>query len=118
MDVTVWWLPLLELEVDVGQWLSAPERERMAGYRHEDDRLRFRLGAELARAAVAHSVGMRINEVALDRRCAQCGGPHRPQRAGPPRAPHLSITHAGGLVGVATSSDGPVGLDVEPLGDG
>ncbi len=94
--------------------LDPLETERAAGYRFDDDRHRFALGAALARRAVAARLGVEAATVGLERTCDDCGRPHgRPVVvADVGRGPHVSISHAGGWVVVAVA-DAPVGVDVE-----
>jgi 4'-phosphopantetheinyl transferase len=73
----------------------------------------------LLRAAVATRLGVEQRDVRLGRRCPACGstGHGRPVLLPPSAAPlGLSLSRAPGLVAVATSEAGPVGLDVESAG--
>ena len=88
------------------------ERRRAESYRHVEDRDRFVLGAVLLRIVASRAIGGTPGEVAVDRTCGRCGKPHgKPRLIGAPL--EASIAHSGGIVAVAASVDGPVGIDVE-----
>ena len=65
---------------------------------------------------MAYRTGTGAVAVRLDRSCDRCGEPH-----GRPRLPgtdlHASISHSGDIVGVALTGSGPVGVDVEKIGE-
>lgn len=108
----VWWARLEELRSAHLELLDADELRRREGFARDADRDRFTLGVALARLAVGAHLGVPARRVPLRRRCPDCGGPHG--RVTLPGCPlHLSVTHAGTLVGVAVTAAGPVGLDVE-----
>lgn len=71
--------------------------------------------ARLARVVVARVRDVDPADVVITHRCRACGSTAHgaPTTAGV----HLSITRAPGLVAVAVSTAGPVGLDVEPRTD-
>lgn len=103
--------PALRAAADV---LSEAERHRAAAIRHEGARARFELGALLVRTVAARALGTVPRAVPVDRSCDRCARPH-----GRPRVPgsglHLSVSHSGDLVVVATSRVGPIGVDVEEV---
>lgn len=80
---------------------------------------RFVLGRALLRAAVASTLGCHASDVVLTARCPECGGEHGAVTVEAPGtpigAPHVSLTRAGPLIGVALSHGGPVGIDVESV---
>lgn len=92
------------------------ERGRWQGLLRAADRTRFATGAILLRRLVAAHTGVPPAEVVVDRRCPGCGRPH-----GRPRLPqadlHVSVSHSGDRVAVALARVGPVGVDVELIGD-
>lgn len=95
--------------------LSLAERERRARFRRPDDRDRFTMGAALLRLAVAQRTGTEPSTVVITRTCDECGRQH-----GRPRLEHgvhASVSHSGDLVVVATTVAGPVGIDVEQIGE-
>jgi 4'-phosphopantetheinyl transferase len=108
----VWWarpVPTADAGALPGL-LDAHERARLSRFRREADRARYLAAHALARLALAHAVGRPAADLAFDRRC-RCGKQHgKPVLRG---GPGFSLTHAGGLVGVAVHPQGPVGLDVE-----
>lgn len=117
--------------------LDAGERIRLGAFRRPDDAARFALGRVLLREAVATDTGLAPSDVRIGlsprgrpRLVGFPGG--RPSGSGarpgsladpfadpaaepsvPP--PHISIAHAGNLVGVALAHGWEVGLDLEPL---
>lgn len=113
-DVTLWTAPSA-----LADWgaplLSDPERARAARYWQAIDRDRFTVGAALVRLVVAGHTGGDPRGVVIDRTCPECGRPHgRP--AAPASGLALSVSHAGGLVVVAASSDArAVGVDIEQV---
>jgi 4'-phosphopantetheinyl transferase len=72
--------------------------------------------AALLRAEVSQFVGVPPHSVRLSRSCPQCGSADhgRPVVLGE-EAPFVSLSRAGGVVMVAVSGHGPVGVDVERL---
>ncbi|HWJ85083.1 MAG TPA: 4'-phosphopantetheinyl transferase superfamily protein [Cellulomonas sp.] len=87
-------------EPDVHVWWAFPH----AGADRAD-------AARLARVAVARVRAVDPADVVVTHRCGVCGSTAHgaPTTAGV----HLSITRAPGLVAVAVSTTGPVGIDVE-----
>ena len=92
--------------------LDAHERARLDRFRRPADAARY-LGAHaLTRIVLGRRLDRDPAELVFDRTC-RCGEPHgKPTLYG---GPGFSFTHAGAVVGVAVLSDGPVGLDVEPV---
>jgi 4'-phosphopantetheinyl transferase len=108
----VWWARPVP-PVDGGglaALLDAHERGRLDRFRREADRARYLAAHALARLALAAALGRSAADLEFDRTC-RCGKQHgKPVLPG---GPAFSLTHAGGLVGVAVHPHGPVGLDVE-----
>lgn len=111
-DSRVLWGHTFHEDADDLALLDAVERGRRERYLREDDRRRFTLGVVLTKRELAERTGTTPEKISLDRTCEGCGAPH-----GRPRFPgwHVSVSHSGGLVGVAVASV-PVGLDVEQRG--
>ena len=96
--------------------LDEKEQSRARRYRFPADRARFVLGAVLLRAAAAPALGVPAASIAVDRSCDECGGPHgRPRVIG--ADVHVSVSHSGEVVAVASTAEGPVGVDVEAVSD-
>ncbi|GAA4921217.1 4'-phosphopantetheinyl transferase family protein [Stackebrandtia albiflava] len=95
----------------VERWLAPEEGERRAAYRRDADRDRFTVGCVVTRVVLAAHLGVSPGEVPLRRDC-RCGRPHgRPRLTVP--GPCVSVSHSGGLVLVAVSTAGEVGVDVQ-----
>ncbi len=113
------WAKVDALDPDlVPEWLTPAERERHRSLRQPVDRRQFVGARQLLRDTVVELRGGAADDVELHQQCDRCGGPHgRPtiRIAGRP-GPHVSTTHAGGLVAVAIASN-PVGVDLEPVGE-
>ncbi|OLT10875.1 hypothetical protein BJF78_28375 [Pseudonocardia sp. CNS-139] len=111
----VWWARPVAPSDDGGAGglaalLDAHERARMARFRRPADQARYLAAHALTRLALGAAVGRPAADLVFDRTC-HCGQQHgKPVLPG---GPGFSLTHAGGLVGVAVHHGGPVGLDVE-----
>lgn len=118
MDETcvVWWAGPTDYSPRLDGLLSTVEVARAARLRRPEDRIRQILGATMLRFAAAAATGAKPEEVGVDRTCPTCPEPHgRPTLPG--TGLHASITHSGDLVGLALTTTGPVGLDVERVSD-
>lgn len=95
--------------------LSDRELERAARFRRDADRRRFLTGSWLLRTTCAAQLGIRPEDVVVDRACPDCDRYHgKPQiRAELPL--HCSVSHSGERVVVALTTEGPVGVDVEAV---
>ncbi|WP_344814665.1 hypothetical protein [Microlunatus aurantiacus] len=113
-SVRIWVATLTQADLRLRRWLDPREMGRFLSYESPADRARFLLGAAMLRSAVGQQVGMRPEDVPVDRECESCGAWH-----GRPRVPgsslHLSVSHAGLLVAVAMATAGAVGIDVERI---
>lgn len=113
---SVFWTDARDVERGDEVRLSEIERRRANGFRFESDRRRFVAGAVLLRAAVARVTGLRPADVTVERGCPHCGSAaHGRPTVVRPRRHHVSVTHAGELVGVAVCAVAPVGIDVEQV---
>jgi len=117
---TVVWLPTDQLDTQVASTeVTVIERERAAGYPRESDRLLSLGSAWLTRRLVAISLDVAPLAAPIVRNCARCAKPHgRPVVRAATKdgaTVQVSATHSSGLVGVALSTSGAVGLDVENL---
>jgi 4'-phosphopantetheinyl transferase len=79
-----------------------------------EDGQRLLDGAAALRVAVAEAIGAAPGEIGVDRTCSRCAQQH-----GRPRlvdsTMNVSVSYAGEYVLVATSNDGPVGVDAERI---
>lgn len=103
--------------------LSAADHARAERFRQQVDRDRSLTAAGLLRVAAAGLAGIPERDVVIGRWCRTCsrwgdhGRPTALDRDGDPvPGVHLSATHAGDVVLVASSDAAPVGVDVELLG--
>ncbi len=73
---------------------------------------------DLLRREVAQWVGCAVTDVVLGHRCRHCGGDDhgRPLVLAPAGDLQVSLSRTTGLVAVALSEAGPVGVDVETAG--
>jgi 4'-phosphopantetheinyl transferase len=116
VTVEVWWaIPAAVRPRDAGV-LGEAELLRLASIRRPGDQARFVTAAALLRQVAGSRTGVPPARVAVERSCGRC-----PRAHGRPRLPgtglHASISHSAGLVAVAVTSAGPVGIDVERVGD-
>jgi 4'-phosphopantetheinyl transferase len=115
---TVVWLPIDRLDTQVaGTEVTQAERQRAAGYTRGSDRLLSLGSAWLTRRLVAALLDLAPLEASIARDCPGCAKPHgRPVVGAITKdgaVVHVSATHSRGLVGVAVSTSGVVGIDVE-----
>lgn len=115
----VWWSSLLAADRALLDVLDPVERARVASLDRPADQGRSLVAAALLRVVAAAHLGIEPAAVVVDRTCAECGGPHgRPRVLGPGGpGPHVSVSHSGTLVVVASSPDVPVGVDVQRVED-
>jgi 4'-phosphopantetheinyl transferase len=119
-ECTVVWLPTDRLDTQVAAAeVTAGERQRAAGYTRHSDRLLSLGSAWLTRRLVAALLEVPPLVAPISRDCPECAKPHgRPVVGATTKdgaAVHVSATHSRGLVGVAISRSGAVGVDVEDL---
>jgi 4'-phosphopantetheinyl transferase len=114
VDIEVVWRRV-STDPALADLLDDHERERAA---RRGNPARYTTAHALLRTAVAERIGGTAQAVAFDRTCATCGS-HRhgkPTVAGH-RDLSVSLSYAGGLVVVALSRAGEVGVDVEVVDD-
>jgi len=119
-ECTVTWLPTDRLDMQVvSTEVTAVERQRAAGYSRQNDRLLSLGSAWLMRRLVALSLGVAPREAPVvrcwDPSAGPCGRPVVRATTRDGATVHVSATHSGGLVGIALSTSGAGGLDVEDL---
>jgi 4'-phosphopantetheinyl transferase len=109
----VWWARPGDVDPLHDALLAPVDLLRRARLRQQADRHRLTVATAVLRMVVGTHVGVPPAWVVIDRSCPGCGGQH-----GKPRLPglHVSVSHSGGTVAVAVGLDGPVGVDVEELG--
>jgi 4'-phosphopantetheinyl transferase len=96
--------------------LDAEERQRMAAFHREADRVRYGFAHLVLRLVLGGLLGRPADTLRFGRaHCPCCGGPHgRPVLAGPGERCEFSLSHGGDLVMVGAAAL-PVGVDVEPV---
>ena len=115
-SVRVWVATLAEADLRLYRWLDPREQDRFLNYQGEADQARFLLGTAMLRSAVGQQLGIRPQDVAVDRECHACGAWHgRPRVRG--SSVQMSVSHAGLVVAFAMALQGPVGIDVERIRD-
>ena len=112
MRCDVWWGEAAAYAPWHDALLDPAERERRDRYAFQADRARFAVAAALLRLVTGGMTGVAPEQVHVDRRCPKCGRPHGRPSVGP-GGPHVSVSHSGDYVVVATCRDAPVGVDVE-----
>ncbi|RCG31156.1 4'-phosphopantetheinyl transferase [Sphaerisporangium album] len=116
-ECRVWWATPGDRTVEtLSAVLSDPELERAARFRRDPDRRRFLTGAWLLRTAAATQLGVRPEDVVVDRSCSDCNRHHgKPYIRTSGRRLHVSVSHSGDRVAVAMTSVGALGVDVEAV---
>jgi 4'-phosphopantetheinyl transferase len=109
----VWWArPVAPADAGrLADLLDAHEHARLDRFRRAADRARYLAAHALTRLVLGAATGQEAAALEFDRTC-RCGQQHG--KPALPGGPGFSLTHAGGLVGVAVHA-GPVGLDVEEV---
>jgi 4'-phosphopantetheinyl transferase len=109
----VWWTRPGDADPLHDALLAPADLLRRAQLRLPADRHRLTTAAAVLRLVVGAHAGVPPARVEIDRSCPGCGGQH-----GKPRVPglHVSVSHSAGAVAVAVGRDGPVGIDVEQIG--
>ncbi|HUX69727.1 MAG TPA: 4'-phosphopantetheinyl transferase superfamily protein [Cellulomonadaceae bacterium] len=100
--------------------LTPEERDRYHRLRRQVDRDMFATGRAVLRLVAGARMDIEPHEVVVRTTCARCGStshgaPTVDPVDGARAAPHISVTHAAGLVMVAATDVGRVGVDCEPL---
>lgn len=115
----MWWASLDDVHPALAGLLNPVERKRFEATSRADNRHRFLLGAAMSRLVLGEYLGLAPAAVVLQRRCPRCAGPHGKVSVAGEGATgvQLSVTHGGGLVGVAFCRGAEVGLDVEPTNE-
>jgi 4'-phosphopantetheinyl transferase len=112
-SVQVWWSPPLEPGPAIMALLDDAEQARHLRLRRPEDRARHATAHALVRLALGRLLDRTPAQLRFDRTCPQCGEPHgKPRLIG--AGPEFSLTHSGGIVGVAVA-EVPVGVDVEDI---
>ncbi len=95
--------------------LDEIERARFDELTHAATAVAYVTLHTLARQVIGSIIGVPAQVVRFDRICPVCGGPHgRPTVSDHPGL-HLSLTRTTALVGVAVTTAGPVGIDIEKV---
>ncbi|MBO3103272.1 4'-phosphopantetheinyl transferase family protein [Cellulomonas fengjieae] len=126
LPVTVHWARTVPVGA-LADVLTRGERDRAAAVQNEESRDAVASSLVLARTAVGSWAGLDAGAVELHRHCPRCGSrahgrPSASWRTVPDDVrrtptPHLSLARTTGLVVVATTRAGAVGIDVERRAD-
>jgi 4'-phosphopantetheinyl transferase len=113
----VWWARPEDVDARHDALLAPVDLQRRGRLRQEADRRRLTAAAAVVRMVVGAHAGLPPGDVEIDRTCGSCGQQH-----GKPWVPampdvHVSVSHSAGAVAVAVGRDGPIGVDVEELGE-
>lgn len=111
----VWWAAAAQYAPWHDTVLSAAEQGRRDRYAFDADRARFVVGAALLRLVAGRILRTAPAQVPVGRQCPSCGQPHGKPHL-PAGGPHVSVSHSGAWVTIATCQDAPVGVDVEHAG--
>ncbi|MFF0718342.1 4'-phosphopantetheinyl transferase family protein [Micromonospora sp. NPDC003816] len=96
--------------------LSAPERDRHAGFTDPHSRATHLTARALTRSVLAGMLGTPASELRFEAVCRQCGGPHgKPALRAPATPVSFSVAHSGHWCAVAFASRTEVGVDVERI---
>ncbi len=101
--------------LDVPGVLDEIERARLDELTHAATARAYLALHSLARQVVGSIIGAPPQAVRFDRTCPVCGGPHgRPTVVDHPGL-HVSLTRTSALVGLAVTTVGAVGIDIEQV---
>ncbi|MCC2594145.1 hypothetical protein LKO27_12080 [Tessaracoccus sp. OS52] len=116
VDVALWWTDLRTADLSVAATLPAAERERLHELSDQTERGRRLAGALLLQHAVRQARALDSDEpVEIDRTCSECGAQHGRPVVADGLGPHVSVSHSGLVIAVATCAEAAVGVDVERL---
>lgn len=114
VNVGLWWTDLRAADLEHADSLPQRERARVDEVSDQTQRGRRLAGQLLLQHAIRQVRGLPDCEcVEIDRTCSDCGEQHGRPVPADGRGPHVSVSHSGLAVCVATCSDAPVGVDVE-----
>jgi 4'-phosphopantetheinyl transferase len=112
----VWWASTDWARPWHADVLSDEERARRTRLWDGGQRAQFTVAAALLRLVAARHAGGAAERLEVDRSCPRCGRDHgRPRLTG--TGLYVSISHSGGMVAVAVSRAGEVGVDVQQVED-
>jgi 4'-phosphopantetheinyl transferase len=116
-ECRVWWAdPRHGVTDTLTGVLNEVELQRAARYHRAEDRDRFVTACWLLRVGAAGYLGVRPEDVPIDRRCPRCAKTHgKPQVSAGDRPLHVSVSHSGNRVAVSFTTVGPLGVDVEKV---
>lgn len=101
----------------LAETLPVAERARLDVVAADADRARRLVGQLLLQRALRYARGLPDDAaVEIDRTCQSCGEQHGRPVAADGHGPHLSVSHSGLLVAVASCLHAPVGVDVQRIG--
>lgn len=111
--VVVAWQEVHERQLPDLRLLDETECQRAWCEESRPRRQGFIAGVTLAKETIARCSGYEPTHVRLVRKCERCGRAHGRVEVAHPRGFSVSLSYGEGIVGVAVSMHGSIGLDVE-----
>ena len=116
-ELSVYWADATQ-GAHLAALLDGAEHERLSALQSTSLRHQFVSAHALTRLALAECTGLDATQLSFRARCQVCGGPHgKPELSVDGPRPYFSLAHSAGRVVVVTSFAGPVGIDVEAIGN-
>lgn len=109
----VWFADLADYRAELRGLLDEVEQVRRQRYQQSVDRRRFTLAAALLRVVAGRQLGLPARRLVIDRGCPDCDRQHGKPRLRDAADLHVSVSHSGNLIAVATTPTAPIGVDVE-----
>jgi 4'-phosphopantetheinyl transferase len=109
----VWIADLAGYRTELRGLLDEVELARRQRYQQSADRRRFTMAAALLRVVAGRQLGQPARQLVIDRGCPDCDRQHGKPRVRDAAELHVSVSHSGELIAVATTSTAPIGVDVE-----
>src|SRR5699024_473611 len=110
----VWMLNVEDIAPEQAErFITTEERDHLERLSNRGDHVRYAGARTLLRTVGAHLADVPPCEVKLGHLCVWCGSKNHGKPYLENVREHVSITHSAGLVLVAVTDAGPVGVDVE-----
>jgi 4'-phosphopantetheinyl transferase len=109
----VWIADLADYRTELRGLLDGLELARRQRYQQSADRRRFTMAVALLRVVAGRQLGRPARQLVIDRDCPGCNRQHGKPRLRDAAGLHVSVSHSGELVAVATTPAAPIGVDIE-----